>query len=85
MSQQQQHGTDRQTATSFGLILQQQAFRMKDSFSEARQVLKAVLQQGYISQVGHPSLSPRNLAPPISSSGMGWTGQSLECARRLRH
>lgn len=35
---------DRQAPTSLGLILQQQAFRMMDNFSEALQVLKAVLQ-----------------------------------------
>lgn len=32
--------------TSLDLVTQQQAFRMEDSFPEAQQVLKAILQQG---------------------------------------
>lgn len=38
--------------TSLDLIMQQQDFRMEDTFPEAQQVLKAILQQGY--KPGHP-------------------------------
>lgn len=45
--------------TSLDLVMQQQAFRMEDTFPEAQQVLKNRA-TSQVSQVSRPSLAPRD-------------------------